>query len=223
MRILLLIVASLFATPSVMAQEEPEYRFEVGAGLGGVAYSGDFSGGFIKGIHPWMAIVAKYRLNPRMALALAIGTGKIKGSTDGADTWYPIERYEFSHQLTEATLRYEYNFWAYGTGHDYRGARRVVPFVALGLGMVHHSGENSGVTLSLPLGAGIKWKVAPRLNLTAEWAMRFTPSDYLDGRSDVYGIKSSGLFKNTDCYSAFQFSVTYDLWVRCKTCNNDRD
>ena len=46
MRILLLIVASLFATPSVMAQEEPEYRLEVGAGLGGVAYSGDFSGGF---------------------------------------------------------------------------------------------------------------------------------------------------------------------------------
>ena len=25
------------------------------------------------------------------------------------------------------------------------------------------------------------------------------------------------------CYSAFQISVTYDLWVRCKTCNNDRD
>ena len=45
MRILLLIVASLFATSTVMAQEEPEYRLEVGAGLGGVAYSGDFSGG----------------------------------------------------------------------------------------------------------------------------------------------------------------------------------
>ena len=38
MKILLLIVASLFATPAVMAQDEPEYRLEVGAGLGGVTY-----------------------------------------------------------------------------------------------------------------------------------------------------------------------------------------
>ena len=56
MRVLLLIVASLFTTPAVMAQNEPEYRIEVGAGLGGVAYSGDFSGGFFKGIQPWMAL-----------------------------------------------------------------------------------------------------------------------------------------------------------------------
>ncbi|MBR1502658.1 MAG: outer membrane beta-barrel protein [Prevotella sp.] len=222
-RIKLLLLAVACLPLAADAQDDDEYRMEVGAGAGLVTYVGDFNGNLLKEMQPWGVLTARYHLNPRMALALAIGTGKIKGSTDGADTWYPIERYEFSHQLTEATLRYEYNFWAYGTGHDYRGARRVVPFVALGLGMVHHSGENSGVTLSLPLGAGIKWKVAPRLNLTAEWAMRFTPSDYLDGRSDVYGIKSSGLFKNTDCYSAFQFSVTYDLWVRCKTCNNDRD
>ena len=68
MRVLLLIVATLFVTPTVMAQDKPEYRLEVGAGLGGVAYSGDFSGGFFKGIQPWMALVAKYRFNPRMAL-----------------------------------------------------------------------------------------------------------------------------------------------------------
>ena len=220
-RALLLMVACL--PLAAVAQEDDEYRMEIGAGAGAVSYVGDFNGNLFKDMQLWGALTAKYHLNPRMALALAIGTGKIKGSSDGADTWYPIEPYSFSHQLTEATLRYEYNFWAYGTGRDYRGARRVVPFVAAGLGMVHHSGENSGITMSLPLGAGIKWKVAPRLNLTAEWAMRFTPSDYLDGRSDVYGIKSSGLFKNSDCYSVFQISVTYDLWVRCKTCNNDRD
>ena len=205
------------------AQDEPEYKLELGAGAGLLTYLGDFNSSLTKGMQPWVTAIARYRFNPRMSAALHVGTGKVKGSTDNVTTWYPVEYYEFNHSLTEASLRFEYNFWAYGTGRDYRGARRVVPFVAAGLGMVHHSGENSGVTLSLPLGAGIKWKVAPRLNLTAEWAMRFTPSDYLDGRSDVYGIKSSGLFKNSDCYSAFQISVTYDLWVRCKTCNNDRD
>ena len=49
----------------------------------------------------------------------------------------------------------------------------------------------------------------------------YTPSDHLDGISDPYGIKSSGLFKNTDCYSALQIGLTYDLWEKCKTCYRD--
>ena len=223
MRVLLLFVAFQFAVLTACSQEEPEYRIELGAGVGAVAYYGDFNGNLLKGMQPWGALIARYHMNPRMALAFNIGAGKIKGSTDNVDTWYPIERYEFSHQLIEADVRYEYNFWAYGTGQEYRGARRVVPFITIGLGLTHHSGKNNGITVNLPLGAGIKWKVAPRMNLIAEWVMRFTPSDYLDGRSDVYGIKSSGLFKNTDCYSAFQLAVSYDLWAKCKTCNNDRD
>jgi hypothetical protein len=219
----LLFAALLLPATTAIAQDEPEYRLELGAGAGLVSYTGDFNGNLLKGMQPWGSLLAKYHLNPRMALALNIGTGKIKGSTDNLDTWYEIEHYEFNNQLTEVDFRYEYNFWAYGTGQEYRGARRLVPFITIGLGVTHHSGENSGVTMNLPLGGGIKWKMAPRLNLILEWVMRFTPNDNLDGRKDVYGIKSSGLFKNTDCYSVLQLGVTYDLWAKCKVCNNDRD
>lgn len=219
----LLLAAMLLPATSGWAQDESEYRMEVGAAAGLLNYTGDFNGNLLKGMQPWFALTARYRLNPRMGLALNIGTGKIKGSTDDVDTWYPTERYEFNHQLTEADIRYEYHFWAYGTGREYRGARRLVPFITFGLGLTHHSGDNSGITMNLPIGAGIKWKIAPRLNLSAEWVMRFTPSDKLDGREDIYGIKSSGLFKNTDCYSAIQVGLSYDLWAKCKICNNDRD
>ena len=219
----LLLAACLFPALTATAQDEPEYRMEVGAGAGLITYTGDFNGNILKGMQPWGTLVARYHLNPRMALAMNIGTGKIKGSTDDLETWSPIERYEFDNQITEADFRYEYNFWAYGTGQEYRGARRLVPFITLGLGLTHHSGDNSGITVNLPLGVGIKWKAANRLNLTVEWAMRFTPNDNLDGRKDIYGIKSSGLFKNTDCYSVIQVGLSYDLWAKCKTCNNDRD
>lgn len=218
-----LLAACLFPALTATAQDEPEYRMEVGAGAGLITYTGDFNGNILKGMQPWGTLVARYHLNPRMALAMNIGTGKIKGSTDDLETWSPIERYEFDNQITEADFRYEYNFWAYGTGQEYRGARRLVPFITLGLGLTHHSGDNSGITVNLPLGVGIKWKAANRLNLTVEWAMRFTPNDNLDGRKDIYGIKSSGLFKNTDCYSVLQVGLSYDLWAKCKTCNNDRD
>ena len=77
--------------------------------------------------------------------------------------------------------------------------------------------------MQLPIGAGVKYKLGNRLNLIAEWTMHFTGCDKLDGIKDPYGIKSSGIFKNTDCYSGLRVSLTYDLWAKCKTCNNDRD
>ena len=197
---------------------------EIGAGAGTMVYTGDFNGNLLKGMQPWGTLIAKYHMNPRMALSFNLGMGKIKGSSEDAETWYPLtEPYEFDNTLTEGIVRYEYNFWAYGTGREYHGARRLVPFITLGLGIVHHSGENSGITMSMPIGAGIKYKVSQRLNLTAEWAIRFTPNDYLDGRKDVYGIKSSGIFKNTDCYNILQLALSYDIWMKCKTCHNDRD
>ena len=43
----------------------------------------------------------------------------------------------------------------------------------------------------------------------------------IDGLQDPYGIKSSGIFKNTDCYAALRASVSYDLWAKCRTCHKE--
>lgn len=204
------------------AQEYPEYRLEIGAGVGTITYLGDFNGNLTKGIRPWATVVGKYKMNPRMALGLTIGYGQIKGSSDGVSSWYPMERYDFKHSLTDVSLHYEYNFWPYGTGREYRGAQRFTPFISLGVGAVYFGGPEKGLTASIPLGAGIKYKVSERLNLSAEWRMHLTLSDRIDGITDPYGIKSSGIFKNTDCYGILQVALTYDLWEKCKTCNNDR-
>jgi hypothetical protein len=120
-------------------------------------------------------------------------------------------------------MRYEYNFWPYGTGREYRGAKRLTPFITLGIGGLYHGGNDKGITADIPLGAGIKYKLAERLNLSAEWRMHLALGDKLDGLKDPYGIKSSGLFKNTDCLSIIQVSLTYDLWEKCSTCHNDRE
>ena len=53
--------------------------------------------------------------------------------------------------------------------------------------------------------------------------MHFSTSDKLDGVVDPYGIKSTGLFKNRDCFSALQLTLTYSFMAKCKTCNNDKD
>ena len=211
-------------TVSLSAQDAPEYRAEVGGGIGLVAYQGDFNGNLFKNMQPMFTLLGRYKFNPRMALALNVSYGKIKGSSKNVETFYPdLPETDFNHGIVDAGIRYEYNFWPYGTGREYRGAQRITPYIYIGLGATFVKPEKTEIALNLPIGAGVKYKLGERMNLAIEWTMHFTTSDMLDGVKDPYGIKSSGLFKNTDCYSHLRLSLTYDIWAKCKTCHNDRE
>jgi opacity protein-like surface antigen len=220
----LLAVILLQVAVSVQAQTEPEYRLELGGGVGMVTYLGDFNANIFKNAQPMFTAMAKYRFNPRKALALNVSYGTLKGTAKDDKSYYPgLDGYTFKHNLLDIGLRGELNFWPYGTGEDYRGAKRLTPYIYIGLGMTICKADKTATGLNLPLGAGVKYKVASRVNMALEWTMHFTSSDNLDGIADPYGIKSSGLFKNTDCYSHLRLSLSYDLWAKCRTCHNDKD
>lgn len=209
------------------AQSDYEYRMEIGTGVGFVAYEGDFNGNITHGMQPMASAVLRRTFNPYMALRFAAAYGKLKGSSKNVKTYMPEyvdTPYEFANSLVDVSATYEYNFWPYGTGHDYRGAQRLTPFIFAGLGATYASGSGNNVfTANVPLGVGVKYKVATRLNLGIEWAMHFSMNDNLDGVKDPYGIQSTGMFKNTDCYSMLQLTLTYSLMPKCRTCHNDDD
>ena len=200
---------------------------EIGAGVGLVAYEGDFNGNITHGMQPMASAVLRRTFNPYMALRFAAAYGKLKGSSKNVKTYMPEyvdTPYEFANSLVDVSATYEYNFWPYGTGHDYRGAQRLTPFIFAGLGATYASGSGNNVfTANVPLGVGVKYKMATRLNLGIEWAMHFSMNDNLDGVKDPYGIQSTGMFKNTDCYSMLQLTLTYSLMPKCRTCHNDDD
>ena len=222
------LLALLLATAlPASAQSDYEYRMEIGAGVGLVAYEGDFNGNITLGMQPIASAVLRRTFNPYMALRFAAAYGKLKGSSKNVKTYMPEyvdTPYEFANSLVDVSATYEYNFWPYGTGHDYRGAQRLTPFIFAGLGATYASGSGNNVfTANVPLGVGVKYKVATRLNLGIEWAMHFSMNDNLDGVKDPYGIQSTGMFKNTDCYSMLQLTLTYSLMPKCRTCHNDDD
>ena len=221
----LLVAALVLMGTAASAQYDPQYRLEIGAGVGTVAYEGDFNGSILKNMQPMAAIVGRYNFDPYKDLRLNIGLGKIKGSSDKMDTYYPDyteQTYSFSHTLVDASLVFEYNFWPYGTGRDYRGAKRLVPYVFGGLGATYVKGHEKNVfTANVPLGFGAKYKINERLNVGLDWTIHFSLSDELDGVKDPYWVKSSGAFKNTDCYSMLQVSLTYSFSAKCKTCNKE--
>ena len=225
LRTLAPLLALTAAATAARAQSDYEYRMEIGGGVGMVAYEGDFNGSILSNMQPMAAVVMRRIFNPYMGVRLAASYGKLKGSSKDAETYMPDyigTPYEFSNTLVDVSATYEYNFWPYGTGRDYRGARRLTPFVFAGIGATYASGGGNNVlTANVPLGLGVKYKVAPRLNLGIEWAAHFSLSDKLDGVKDPYGISSSGLFKNTDCYSMLQLTLTYSFMPKCRTCHND--
>lgn len=225
MRKATLLLLMLAAMLNMNAQTDDEYLMEIGGGVGFLGYLGDYNNVLTRDLQPMATLLVRRNLNPYMGLRLAASFGKLKGDERDVKTVYPstgVTPYSFSRTLTDVSLTYEYNFWPYGTGHDYYGAKRLTPFVFLGLGGTYAGGDGSSVfTANVPIGLGLKYKVGQRMNVGVEWSMHFSMSDKLDGRKDPYGITSSGMFKNTDCYSVLQLTLSYSFMPKCTTCNKD--
>ena len=223
-----LLLISAMAT--ALAQDQPFYRREIGGGVGITNYLGDFNSSLTKGFQPEFNVVYRRCFTPFSALKIDASYTNIKGSSKDIDTFYPVtatDEYSFKRSLYDLNFTYEYNFWPFGTGREYRGAKPLTPFIFFGLGLTMASGETdlsdskTAVTANVPLGFGVKYKIAERLNLAVEWAVHFSLSDKLDGVTDPYGVTSKGLFKNTDCYSSLRATLTYCFSPKCATCNKD--
>ena len=226
MRKLLLMLMVLLPAARMSAQDDPQYRMEIGAGVGTVSYEGDFNGNVLKNMQPMFSALWRYNFDPYKDLRLSATYGKLKGSSKDVDTYYPdyaTEEYSFNRNLLDVSLVFEYNFWPYGTGRDYRGAKRLTPYIYGGIGATSASGggSKSVFTANVPIGLGVKYKLNERMNLGLDWGIHFSLSDDLDGVKDPYQVKSSGMFKNTDCYSMLQLTLTYSFKAKCRTCNKE--
>jgi hypothetical protein len=159
MRKATLLLLMLAAMLNMNAQTDDEYLMEIGGGVGFLGYLGDYNNVLTRDLQPMATLLVRRNLNPYMGLRLAASFGKLKGDERDVKTVYPstgVTSYSFSRTLTDVSLTYEYNFWPYGTGHDYYGAKRLTPFVFLGLGGTYAGGDGSSVfTANVPIGFGL--------------------------------------------------------------------
>lgn len=224
MKRLLLLLLPLFALTASGQNDETLYRLELGGGIGFGTGHTDLKGKWAAD----MAAIARFPLNPRMAVKTQLSYLNLKGSTEGLKNFYPAlpdtpgtDRlaYSVSDAVIDASALYELHFLPYGYLRDYKGHCRLVPYLQMGFGLTYGK-AGKAFTANIPLGVGVKYKVAERLNLGLDWLVHFTLSDKLDGLEAPLGISSSG-FRNKDHYSALSLTLTYDLNPRCPTCNRD--
>ena len=212
-----------------VSAQELEYNMELGGMAGGSLYMGDANYTILPAKAAMMGgVLARYNINPRMAVKGDLAVGRIKGTTKGGDNQFPGgEHSTFSRNVFELGAQFEYNFFAYGTGAGYKDSHRLAPYILGGLGLTYApKPADHVVAMNIPLGLGVKYKVAERINVGVEWTVRFTTSDRLDIASkdglqlnDPYGIKSKGL-KNKDSYSWLMLYVSYDMFPKYRKCNN---
>lgn len=214
------LIAALLIAAGAHAQDL-EYAMELGIMAGPNFYMGDANmNGFYKNTTMGAGLMGRYNINPRMALKFDIAYAKIKGDATKEKNVYPElpeQEWAFDNPLVDVGAQYELNFWGYGTGSGYKGHKRLVPYIQMGLGFTYC---DNALAMNIPIGAGIKYKLKPRWNIGLDWSMRFTMSDKLDGIEDPYRIKS-GFLKNKDSYSMTMFYISYDLCPKYRKCNNE--
>ncbi len=173
-------------------------------------------------------LLARYNFNPRMVVKGDLAIGHIQGSTEDIANQFPGNGHStFERNVYELGAQFEYNFFAYGTGAGYKDSRKLTPYILAGIGLTYVPKPAEHVwAMNIPIGMGVKYKLAERINIGVEWTVRFTTTDKLDvtGKSglvldDPYGIEGKGL-KNKDSYSLILAYISYDLFPKYRKCNN---
>lgn len=170
----------------------------------------------------------RYNFNLRWAMAIDMTHARLKGDSRDFDNAFPDGRlYSFSRRYTQVAFRPEFSYWNYGWGADYREKHRLAPFLTMGIGFGWASGESSGddrtaYMLSVPIGAGLKWKMAPRwdMQLTCLWSKVL--GDQMDGIVDPYQTGSK-VPMNTDWTGSAVMSITFSFGERCLECHNQNE
>jgi len=108
---LIFILLALF-TPIFIHAQENEYRMEAGGLLGGSFYMGDANNSApFKDLQFVGGVMARYVLNPHMAIKTNLTIGKISGNTENFENKYPEgKQVSFSRNIYDLGTQFEYNF-----------------------------------------------------------------------------------------------------------------
>ncbi|GAB6395390.1 MAG: outer membrane beta-barrel protein [Bacteroidales bacterium] len=206
-----------------------EYRFEIGGAGGGAFYMGDANKNTpFKGMNPAFGGIFRYNLNFRWAVKGNLMWGQVSGTTAGTGNALPENaQAAFKRNLFELGGQMEFNFFPYSDKFTYAYTKRFSPYVLLGLGATVAPGNGRTFAgVNLPVGLGVKYKIANRFNVAGELSIRKLFRDDLDVTDNSNAILDNpyqtgrNFLKNNDWYAFLLLSLTWDFGLRCSTCNN---
>lgn len=203
--------AVLFCTKNSFAQKFYE-RNEYGIMGGASQYFGDLNPEYgFNSINVAGGAFYRYYFNPYVSLRMGLNYTHLSCKDSYSDNPFQQARnLSFKNDIIELMAMGEFNFFYFMTGDE---ERRFTPYMVLGVGALYSNpyvihggrkvslkglgteGQNfaeyadrkySRVNAVIPFGAGIKYWIAPGINLGVEFVHRFALTDYLDDVSTNY-------------------------------------
>ncbi len=188
---------------------------ELGVTAGGMGYIGDLNQtNYLNVTDLAFGGMIKKNFDGYWSLKLALLQGKVRANDANSKYLQERERnLSFFSPVTEGSMMVEFNFFNYGIDFS---RKRITPFLFTGVSIfnfnpkVKYNGEvyelkrygtegqdikfslsYNTISLAIPFGAGVKFRVAEKLNLITEIGYRKTSTDYLDDVSGLYPDPSS--------------------------------
>ena len=212
-------------------QSIAQTKMTAGPFVGTSWYNGDLNASrqFYR-VHPAFGGFLRYAVKDRIAFRAQVNMVNISGAYKYDGNYFPHsqnERYSFNRTLGDVTAMMEINFFSFD--HPFDESARFSPYLAFGLGSTFYNRyeEVNGVrtkkptfVLSLPFGAGVKWKINKRMQMGAEWTFRKTFADDLDvvgfgsgiNASDPFNHNVSSAIHNNDWYSVVGVYLTFQIF-----------
>ncbi len=172
---------------------------------GGSYYTGDINPTtHFRNTRPAIGAGIRYIRNPRFAHRFGVYYGNLYSDDQNnhSDVLH-ARNLNFQTYVMELSAVTEFNFVGFSPGdNDYS---YFTPYIFGGVGVFHydpiaylngtkyhlHSLRTEGhkynlTQLSLPFGFGFKWAISKHINVSLEWGLRKTFTDYIDDVSTVY-------------------------------------
>lgn len=203
---------------------------EYGVSAGGAQYFGDLNDNYgFQTVFPTVGAFTRIHMNP--FIAVRIGANYTRLSYDdkfSSNSFNKTRNLNFTSDIVEAALFMEFNFFRFATGEE---NSRFTPYLVGGFGMFYYNpytklngrrynlidygtegqfagyGDRSYSNFSFcfPVGAGVKYWIAPGVNLGFEIANRITLTDYIDDVSATYAGAQS--FESTPGFENVAFQL----------------
>lgn len=186
---------------------------EYGFGIGGAAYWGDLNapdfGSNMSNSNLAVQAMAKLNFSRYVAIKANLLYGKLSG--DDANSfleWQKQRNLNFNSPLIELTLLGELHLFGYNFGEEnplspyiavgvggfyfnpktqYQGVtHELQPLGTEGQGMSGFPSKYNRMSIAIPFGAGVKFKVNDRVNFSIDILARRTFTDYIDDVSTTY-------------------------------------
>ncbi|MGV3599077.1 MAG: DUF6089 family protein [Bacteroidota bacterium] len=202
---LLIVTIFIISSNNAIAQ-----RWEIGGLLGGTNYLGDISKEpTLSKTHIGINLWGRYNISRHFSYRFGAAFGQISGA-DSLQPATELRGLTFKSNIWELTNIIEFHFRAFGLSHPHNKKSSFYEFTRInafyfnpkakfnntwvslqplateGQNLNGGKGKYSRVSVSIPIGAGYKFKFSPKWILGFEVGYRKTYTDYLDDVSGNY-------------------------------------